>query len=254
MHFTPDHEHTHEAQDTGGLDARAKIVAFLGVALGAVSLPRGQWALLGAFALILAALMFALRVPLLRVARRMLAVSPFFLLVAVFLPFRPVDFAHGDRALGPFGVSEQGLWFFLDVVAKAALSIGCVTALGTVESVPGVARGMQRMRVPAILVTLVMFTHRYVFVLLDEARRMKRARDARAFGARWLWQATTIGHMVGALFLRSIERAERVHYAMLSRGYEGGSMRLAPKSLRAGEWLMIAACLAVIVAVRFMPL
>jgi cobalt/nickel transport system permease protein len=149
-------------------------------------------------------------------------------------------------------LSEQGVLMFLDVLGKAAVSIGCVAALGAVEPVPGIMRGMQRLRFPAVFVSLVAFTHRYVVVLVDEARRMKRARDARAFGARWLWQARTIGHMIGNLFLRSVERAERVYYAMASRGYEGGALKVAPKALSGAEWMMIAASVVVIVAVRFL--
>jgi cobalt/nickel transport system permease protein len=62
---------------------------------------------------------------------------------------------------------------------------------------------------------------RYRFVLLDELDRMATARRARTFarGRELPWR--TLGGLIGLLFLRTFERAERVHGAMVARGWQG---------------------------------
>jgi cobalt/nickel transport system permease protein len=60
-----------------------------------------------------------------------------------------------------------------------------------------------------------------MFVLADQAMRMQMARDSRNFGANRRNIFKTMGNMIGMLFIRSYERAERIYAAMLSRGYNG---------------------------------
>ena len=69
--------------------------------------------------------------------------------------------------------------------------------------------------------TIAGFALRYVEVVVAELRRMRVARDTRCFRARDLRQARTLAQAAAALFIRSYERGERVHVAMLSRGYAG---------------------------------
>ena len=71
------------------------------------------------------------------------------------------------------------------------------------------------------MVMILSFMYRYIFVIVDEVMRMKRARECRNFGGKRIWQIKTVGNMVGTLFLRSYERGERVYQSMVSRGYEG---------------------------------
>jgi cobalt/nickel transport system permease protein len=81
--------------------------------------------------------------------------------------------------------------------------------------------------------------YRYSFILIDEMQRLKRARDSRCFGGRWLWQLKVIGHMIGTLFLRSYHRGERVYLAMLSRGYDGRMPETAAGRFGPGEILFL---------------
>ena len=74
---------------------------------------------------------------------------------------------------------------------------------------------------PQVIVQIAGFALRYVEVVVAEMRRMRVARDARCFRARDLRQARTLAQAAAALFIRSYERGERVHVAMLSRGYSG---------------------------------
>ena len=91
------------------------------------------------------------------------------------------------------------------------------------------------------------FAIRYLQVVLDELRRLQLARVARGDDARWLWQARTVARTAGALAVRCFERGERVHTAMLARGFDGRMPDAAARTAcGAGAWL--AASLVVVPA------
>ena len=79
---------------------------------------------------------------------------------------------------------------------------------------------------PNLLVQIMGFMVRYLDVVTDEMRRMRVARESRGFTARDVRHWPVIARSAGALFIRSYERGERVHLAMLSRGYTGTMPRL----------------------------
>ena len=79
---------------------------------------------------------------------------------------------------------------------------------------------------PRVMIMILSFMYRYIFVLVDEVMRMRQARDSRNFGGSRLWHLKTIGNMTGTLFIRSYERGERVYAAMLARGFDGHSRTL----------------------------
>lgn len=108
-----------------------------------------------------------------------------------------------------FGVIIRGLW------SMQALLI-MIRSIGFV----GIVRAVYRLGVPKFLVTQLLMVFRYIRVLIEEAASMKAARDSRSFGRKHL-SIKLWGVLVGQLFLRSIDRAERVHRAMLSRGFTG---------------------------------
>jgi len=92
---------------------------------------------------------------------------------------------------------------------------------------------------PKIFTVLASFMYRYSFIMIDEMQRMSRAKDSRGFGGRWFWQLKVLGHMVGTLFLRSFYRAERVYFAMLSRGYQGRMPETSEGRFGRGEFIFL---------------
>ena len=202
------------------LDPRAKLVGFAALIVVCVTTPPNLYAAFAVYLGLELALLWLSRLPLRHVARRMLIVLPFILVVAAFLPF--FSRGGGSYNLGPVRVSGHGLLVLWNVAAKSTVSVLAVILLSSTTPFPDLLRGMERLRVPRLLVALLSFTYRYIFVLVDEMQRMRRARDSRAWRGKWLWQSKVVGHMVAALFLRSYERGERVYAAMLARGYGGG--------------------------------
>ena len=105
---------------------------------------------------------------------------------------------------------------------------------------------------PWVMVMLLSFMYRYIFLLTDEVMRMKQARDSRNFGGKRLWQIRTIGNMIGTLFIRSYERGERVYVAMLARGFDGQTRTLNTLNFRqADAYFGISFCLALILTCVF---
>ena len=81
--------------------------------------------------------------------------------------------------------------------------------------------GLERLRVPRVFVAITGSMMRYAEVITGEMRRMKIARQSRGYEPRWMWQSKAVASSAGALFVRSYERGERVHLAMLARGFTG---------------------------------
>jgi cobalt/nickel transport system permease protein len=127
--------------------------------------------------------------------------------------------------------------------------------LAWTTSAPDILRGAERLGAPSALTAIAGFALRYLQLLLDEFRRMRLARAQRGDDARWLWQAQGLGRTLAALAVRGFERGERVHAAMLARGYDGRmpALDLAPRA-PALAWpaalVLPAAALAVLAAAR----
>lgn len=187
------------------LDARAKLVGFVGLVIIAVSTPAEAHLRLGGFAVLLLVTALIARLRAGDLARRLLLLTPF-LLVALAGPLlRPGD--GGGRALGE--------------MAKACLGCTALVLLAATTPFPELLAGLSALRCPRLVVLLLGTTERYLHLLGDEAARLRRAAVARGFAPRHLWQARLVGDLIGALFLRSLARAERVHAAMLARGFAG---------------------------------
>lgn len=98
--------------------------------------------------------------------------------------------------------------------------------------------------------------YRYLFVLDEEVQRLLRARSARAARIKnnktqpVLWQAKVAGNMVGQLFLRSLERSERVYSAMQSRGFRGQFLTLREHHLHFKDYLIGIFALFAIISIQ----
>jgi cobalt/nickel transport system permease protein len=92
--------------------------------------------------------------------------------------------------------------------------------------------------------------YRYIFIIVDEVQRMKRARDSRNYKGRWIWQAKVIGYMIASLFLRSHQRAENVYNAMCARGFDGTYPRWRDRKMVAADYIFMTMVVATTLAGR----
>jgi cobalt/nickel transport system permease protein len=229
------------------LDPRAKLIGLAGVTLVAVSTPLSAWPAYVACALALVTVAVLGRVPARTLWSRAKVVLPLVLFVAVFVPFvregEPVD-------LGPFTVSREGLETFATVGAKAILGTLSAVLLGATTSFPDVLHALERLKAPKLLVLIAAFMYRYLFTIVDEVQRMRAALAARGYAPRNALQAAAIGRVATALFLRTYERAERVHLAMLARGWRQSMPRLDVLVFRRADVLFLFALALPLIATR----
>jgi cobalt/nickel transport system permease protein len=149
-------------------------------------------------------------------AKKILLVAPFVLLIGI---FNPVFDRELLVRIGPMGIS--GGWISCaSIVMRSVLTLGSALILVAVTGFPAICGALERMGMPGVLAVQLHFLYRYIFVLTEEGARTARARDLRACGGKGLGMRA-FGSLVGNLLLRTWRRAERVHAAMLSRGFIG---------------------------------
>ncbi len=236
------------------LDARIKLVLVVAFILASALTPIAAWPVyLLLLSLILSAELFSdLGLPF--YLKRALLALPFVLAALPVLVTTP-----GLAVLPlPFGLSLtlSGLEKFISIAFKSWISVQAAILLATTTSFPDILLAMRSLRLPRLLVAIIGLMWRYIFVIVDEVLRLMRARASRSAesgqpgarsGGTLLWRARVTGTMAGSLFLRSLERSDRIYNAMLARGYDGevrGMPRPAPRPL---DWLTLAAGMALLI-------
>jgi cobalt/nickel transport system permease protein len=199
------------------MPAHVKILALLGFVLLVVATPKDWFGAYAAYLLVIAAVVAVSGVPPTYILRRLVVEVPF-VVFALLIPF----IATGPRTemLG-LSVSEPGLLSAWGLLAKGTLGVLASLTLAATTEPRLLLAGLERLHLPALLVQIMGFMVRYLDVVTEEMRRMRIARESRGFDARDVRHWPVLARSAGALFIRSYERGERVHLAMLSRGYTG---------------------------------
>jgi cobalt/nickel transport system permease protein len=231
------------------LDVRVKFILTIGFVVACSLTPSAAWP---AYVLLLAII---LSVEILSglgigyVVRRSALALPFAL--AAF----PVIFTTTGTELFRFeigglslAVTLKGLELFASIVLKSWLSVQAAILLAASSPFPDLLKAMRAVHVPKLLVAMFGLMWRYLFVLMDEAIRLIRARAARSgesanpgvrSGGSVLWRAKSTGGMAGNLLLRAFERSERIYAAMLARGYDGEIRGVPVPALAPRAWLIL---------------
>ena len=188
------------------LDARAKLLVTVVFLVTMLSVPLSRLSELLAFAVfpIVTAAMGGLNFG--AVFRRSLIVLPLVAFVGVF-------------RIGTVVVTA-GWVSFLSIILRGLLSVQALLILIGSTGYYRLCRSMQRLGLPSVFTTQLLFVYRYLYVLIEEALAMRRARDARSFGRR-SYPLKVWGTLVGQLLIRTFERAELISRAMLARGFTG---------------------------------
>lgn len=218
------------------LPAEAKIAAALATVLAVVATPRDAFWAFGLDAVVLLVVAGSAGLSVGFVLRRLRIEAPF-LAFAVFLPVVGTD--PRVEVLG-LSLSQEGLWAGWNIAVKASLGLFVAILLSASTPVTELLRGCERLRAPKVLVAIAGFMVRYLDVVVGEAGRMRVARLSRGDDPRWLWQARATAATGGTLFIRSYERGERVHLAMLARGYQGEMPEVHHHHARPSSWWVAA--------------
>ncbi|WP_199548048.1 cobalt ECF transporter T component CbiQ [Streptomyces sp. N35] len=214
------------------LPPHCKLAAVFAFVVVVVSTPReAVWAF-GLYAALIGVVAYAARIPAGFLLKRLLIEVPF-VAFAVLLPF----VAQGERVeVAGLSLSVSGLWGAWNVLAKGTLGVAASVILASTTELRELLLGLQRLKLPPLLVQIMSFMIRYGDVITDELRRMRIARESRGFEARGVRHWGVLAKTAGALFIRSYERGERVHLAMVSRGYAGSMPVIDEVTASRAQW------------------
>ncbi|RME77219.1 MAG: cobalt ECF transporter T component CbiQ [Chloroflexi bacterium] len=240
------------------LEARVKVVITVLFIFSNVLLPDGAWAaFLLSWGLLLGVNLLA-RLPWHYALKRSFIALPFALAAVTVVFTLPGEVVFTLRP-GPWvwTATDAGLVRFASIVVRSWLSVQMAILLTATTPFPDMMHALRHLRAPSLLVAVISFMYRYLFVLADEAIRLLRAREARSArlpgrkggGSLW-WRARVAGNMVGQLFLRSYERSDRVYNAMLARGYRGYIQTINPHQMRGLDWVAGGAAVLLLLVIQ----
>ena len=224
------------------LDPRVKVVLTILVIVSNVLVPEGDWlAMLATWTFLLLVTQLA-RIPLGFVLSRSAIVLPF-TLAAVTTAFSTPGRELFTLPWPEVTLTEPGLIRLGTIILRSWLSVQAAILLSATTEYPDLIHALRHLKLPGVLVSIISFMYRYLFVLISEARRLLRARASRSAhssqhqGGLGLRDNIRVGgSMIGQLFLRSIARAERVYRSMQSRGYRGHLLTLNPHIMKTTDW------------------
>ncbi len=230
------------------LDPRIKLIATLLYLFTVISFSKYEVVSLFPFFLYPVLLMTLGEIPLLFLIKKVMLVSPFAIFVGIFNPL-----LDAGQVVLIQGVTISAGWIsFFSILVKFTLTVSTALLLIATTSFPGVCHALRQLGVPSLFVSQLLFLYRYIFVLMEEAMRIVRARDMRSFGRRGTGTRVFV-RLVGVLFLRTVERAERIYYAMLSRGFQGDMPTLRRFRITARDFCFAVFVIAFVFIFRFYP-
>jgi cobalt/nickel transport system permease protein len=226
------------------LDARAKVLVTLTFIVTVVSFDRYTVAGLLPLFLFPVVLTSLGNIPTRVIARGVLWASPFAVMVGVFNPI-----FDQQVMLTVAGLGISGGWLsFASILIRFALTVSAGLVLVASTGFAPLCEALRRLGVPRLFTTQLLMLNRYMLVLADEAARMSLARELRASGRAM--PLTVYGPLLGHLLLRSVQRAQRIHQAMLSRGFNGQLQHHATLKWQPRDTVFVGTCLAGLVLTR----
>ena len=229
------------------LDPRAKTVAVVAYSICLISVGKYELAALVPFAVLPFLLIQLGGIPWPFVIKHTLWASPFVAGIALAGIFwdRSTQVVLGLTLPG-------GAVLTCNLLLKFVLGMAALIGLVSTTPFGRLLAGLRRLGIPAALLTQMQFLYRYLYLLIDQAMHMRRARAAReAGGAPWGLRARAAGGQVGVLFVRTLEQAERVHHAMLARGFDGTFRCLTQLRFRKQDAAFLVAVAAYLAVARF---
>jgi cobalt/nickel transport system permease protein len=232
----------------GRLEVRVKIVSFITVIAIFSTIQNPAALLIGTLVLLSTTLLIG--IPLASLIKRLLWLLPFAGFMIILFPFITPGKELFTLATSIISISatEEGLIKSLFLIFRVLNAAICVTLLVVTTPLRELLHGLQLLKVPSIMVSLISFTLRYLEVLIAEVKKMQIARKARGFqeGKSFFHRHTmkTLGLLVATLFLRAAARGDRIYYAMLSRGYRGEEVCCGHCSPQLKDWIAGGAIVA----------
>ncbi|KAF1076392.1 cobalt ECF transporter T component CbiQ [Methanogenium sp. MK-MG] len=229
------------------IEPRIKIISFGILIVSAVfvgTIPASLFFLAVAVVILLAS-----RLPMRFILTRMKVICVFVIPILVLMPLT----VPGTPlfSAGPVSISQEGVSFAVLVTVRSVTAILLVvTMLGT-QRFDTTLKALSLLRVPGIIIQMLLFTYRYIYVMIDEFLRIWSSMRAKGYTFRFNRHGLTIiGNLIGMLLINSYERAERVYQAMIAKGYTGNPISFSPFRVTIPDCLFCAAVITLAVGVH----
>lgn len=219
------------------LDSRVKFLVLVAFTAVVLSLPRTSLSILTCYAVGPFAILVLGRIPLKFALRHILLVSPFILILALSGPL--YDKTPVTVAFGPFSWQTSLGWLrCFAILGKFIVTMLALIALVSTTRFSDLLAGLQKLGLPKLLIIQLGFLYRYIFVLIDRAHHILRARTGRKLrNLGFKREIKIVAAMIGTLLIRSIDTAERINIAMQARGFDGKWRTLSKLQIRSGDLL-----------------
>lgn len=239
----------HRQSPLHAVASHVKVLAAVWFVVATASLPRQQvWAFGVAGVCLIVGFVFS-----------GLAIGQVLSRMAVLVSFVPVvlgiPLIAGGEMVDVFGVglSVEGLWGSWNFLTKAVIGVSASVILTATTTVPDILAALSKLRVPKILIAIASSMVRYLDLIVEETSRARLAMVSRGYNPSWFWQIKPLAMSAGALFVRSYERSERVHAAMVARGFTG-TMPERSVTASATQWILVCGAPLVMSAVLVMAM
>jgi len=185
-------------------------------------------------------------IPIIPLLKRMLIVSPFIIGIGLFNPM----FDRNPLLILPW-IQISGGWIsFLTIMIKGILTILAALILIATTGMTRIAAALRMMQTPRVFILQLLLTYRYISVLIEEAGLTVQAYSLRSRGEKGI-RFSDWGSLAGQLLLRTLERAQRVYYAMCCRGFTGEYNTGNEKRIRTGDILYFTCWGLYFVVIRY---
>ncbi|MBD3291988.1 MAG: cobalt ECF transporter T component CbiQ [Armatimonadia bacterium] len=226
------------------LDARVKLVSAAALIAGVLVVPVAQTRLLWVYAVALVGLSLASRLPGGWILKRMAILAPFLGLGTIAVMLLPPTEAADAWQLGGLELSSQAVSVWLSVGGKCLLSLLAAVLLAGTTASTELVRATDALHVPRTITSLTGLAITYMQVLADEAGRMVTAMRSRGTVRSPVRKLRAASSMLVTLMARTVERADRIALAMVSRGYRGRMPALSQETVPPAQWAVAVAAVA----------
>ena len=231
------------------LDSRIKLIAVVVFTIFVIAVPRYSVSVLALYAVGPFAMLVIGKIPLRFAAKQILTVSPFVLVLAASCPLYNRE--PMIVQLGSFEWTIRAGWVqFANILGKFVITMAALIALVCTTRFGDLLCGMEKMGMPQILVNQLGFLYRYIFVLIDKAHHILRARASRKLrNLGFAKESRTAGAMIGTLFILSLESSERINIAMHARGFDGVFRSINRLQIKKDDFVFAAIAAAFLITI-----
>ena len=160
---------------------------------------------------------------------------------------------EGEELINISGVSVSvdGLAYASLIIIRALAAVTLALTMLATTRFDVTMKALYALKVPGTLVQMLMFTYRYIFVIIEEFSRMWESMECKGFRLRANYHGLSIfGNILGMLIIKSYDRTSRVYQAMVSKGYSGRPRTLVHLRMSTKDYVLSTCMVLIAISVH----